>query len=69
MPLLEFIAAIEKRLGKKAKMEFLPMQPRDVIETHADISEMFRDMGYEPRTSVAQGVTEFTKWNMNFYQS
>ena len=62
VPLLEFIEAIEKGLGKKAKMEFLPMQPGDVVETHADISELVQDMGYEPKTSVDQGVAEFTKW-------
>jgi UDP-glucuronate 4-epimerase len=50
-------------------MEFLPMQPGDVVETHADISELVHDMGYEPKTSVAKGVAEFTKWYMNFYQS
>jgi UDP-glucuronate 4-epimerase len=66
--LLEFIEAIEKGLGKKAKMEFLPMQPGDVVETHADISELIQDTGYEPKTSVAQGVAEFTNWYMNFYQ-
>ena len=49
-------------------MEFLPMQPGDVVETHADISDLVKDMGYEPKTSVAQGVAEFTKWYMNFYQ-
>ncbi len=69
VPLLEFIEAIEKGLGKKAKMEFLPMQPGDVVETHADISELMQDMGYEPKISVAQGVAEFTKWYLNFYQS
>ena len=69
VPLLEFIAAIEKGLGKKAKMEFLPMQPGDVVETYADISELVQDMGYEPKISVAQGVAEFTNWYLNFYQS
>ena len=69
VPLLDFIEAIEKGLGKKAKMEFLPMQPGDVVETHADISELVQDMGYEPKISVAQGVEEFTKWYLNFYQS
>ena len=69
MPLLEFIEAIEKGLGKKANMEFLPMQPGDVVETHADISDLVQNMGYEPKTSVDQGVAEFTKWYLNFYQS
>jgi UDP-glucuronate 4-epimerase len=69
VPLLEFIEAIETGLGKKAKMEFLPIQPGDVVETYADISELVQDMGYEPKISVAQGVAEFTNWYVNFYQS
>ncbi len=68
VPLLEFIEAIEKGLGKKAKMEFLPMQPGDVVETHADISELERDLGYQSHTTVAEGVEKFTKWYCNFYR-
>lgn len=68
VPLLAFIAEIEKGLSQKAKMEFLPMQPGDVVETHADVSELERDLGYQPKTTVAQGVAEFTKWYLNFYK-
>ena len=67
VPLLEFIEAVEQGLGKKAIKEFLPLQPGDVTETHADISELQRDTGYQPSTSVQQGVAEFTKWYLNFY--
>lgn len=69
VPLLEFIEAVEQGLGKKAIKEFLPLQPGDVTETHADISEVQRDTGYQPSTSVEQGVAEFTKWYLNFYPS
>ena len=68
VPLQEFIGEIEKGLGQKAKMELLPMQPGDVVETHADISELERDLGYQPHTTVAQGVARFTKWYSNFYR-
>jgi UDP-glucuronate 4-epimerase len=68
VPLLDFIGEIESGLGKKAKMEFLPMQPGDVVETYADVSELERDLGYQPRTPVSQGVAEFTKWYINFYK-
>ena len=67
VPLLEFIEAVEQGLGKKAIKEFLPLQPGDVTETHADISELQRDTGYQPSTSVQQGVAEFTKWYLHFY--
>jgi UDP-glucuronate 4-epimerase len=49
-------------------MDLLPMQPGDVVETHADISELERDLGYQPQTTVAQGVTWFTNWYSNFYR-
>ena len=68
VPLMEFIEAIEQGLGQKAKMELLPMQPGDVVETHADISELERDLGYQPHTTVAVGVEKFTKWYSNFYR-
>ena len=66
--LLLFIEEIEKGLGQKAKKELLPMQPGDVVETHADVSPLERDFGYQPRTTVPQGVAEFTKWYLNFYR-
>jgi UDP-glucuronate 4-epimerase len=67
VPLLEFIEAVEQGLGKKAVKGFLPLQPGDVTETHADISPLMKDVGYQPGTSVQQGVAEFTKWYLNFY--
>lgn len=66
--LLEFIKEIEQGLGQTARMDFQPMQPGDVIETHADISELERDFGYKPQTTVAQGVANFTKWYRNLYK-
>lgn len=69
VPLMEFIEAVEQGLGKKAVKEFLPLQPGDVTDTHADISAMQQDLGYHPSTSVQQGVAEFTKWYLNFYPS
>ena len=69
VPLMEFIEAVEEGLGKKAIKEFLPLQPGDVTETHADISPLMQDVGYQPSTSVQQGVAEFTKWYLNFYPS
>lgn len=69
VPLMEFIEAVEQGLGKKAVKEFLPLQPGDVTDTHADISALQQDLGYQPSTSVHQGVAEFTKWYLNFYPS
>lgn len=60
--LMKFIELIEKNLGKKAKLNMLPMQPGDVKETFADISKARKDVGYEPKTKIDEGVKIFCKW-------
>jgi len=60
--LLDFIALLEKIIGKKAKKKFLPMQPGDVIETYADISELEKAIGYKPKTTIEEGLKEFVGW-------
>ena len=65
--LLDFIEEIEKVLGKKAIKEFLPMQPGDVLNTKADVSELIQDMGYKPNTSIKTGVREFIKWYQKYH--
>ena len=65
--LLDFVAIIEKTLGKKAERQFLPMQPGDVKETFADIDSIHRDVGYEPATSLAEGLPKFVKWYLEYF--
>jgi UDP-glucuronate 4-epimerase len=65
--LTEFIAAIENELGKKAIKELLPLQPGDVPATYADVSDLVRDVGYKPNTSVAEGVRNFINWYKKYY--
>ena len=60
--LMEYIAAIEKALGKNAIKEFLPMQPGDVPRTEADVTDLENDLGYKPSTPVALGIERFIKW-------
>ncbi len=60
--LLKIIGLIEERLGVKAKMEFLPMQPGDVPESFADISKARSKLSFEPSTPVAQGIPAFLDW-------
>jgi UDP-glucuronate 4-epimerase len=64
--LMDFIAAIEHSLGKKAKKNFLPMQPGDVPETIADI-EKLRLLGYEPSTNIDIGIPRFVEWYQKYY--
>ncbi len=65
--LLDFIEAIEDALGKKAKMNLLPMQMGDVSSTYADVSSLVNDFGYKPKTPVKVGVNKFIAWFRDFY--
>jgi UDP-glucuronate 4-epimerase len=66
--LLEFIETIEKRLGREAQKEFLPMQPGDVEQTYADSSALMKDTGYQPDTSLKEGIGAFVDWYLDYYQ-
>jgi UDP-glucuronate 4-epimerase len=56
------VAAIEQEVGRKAVCEMLPMQPGDVPETYADITELQAAIGFAPRTPLAQGIRQFVSW-------
>jgi len=60
--LLDFIALLEEFSGKKAIMEFLPLQPGDVLATYADIDDLVRDTGVKPETPLRAGLERFVKW-------
>ena len=64
--LLDYIAAIEKALGKKADMELLPMQPGDVAATCADIDALEAAVGYRPATRIEEGVNNFISWYLDY---
>tara|TARA_B110000483_G_scaffold242969_1_gene330668 strand:+ start:4585 stop:5595 length:1011 start_codon:yes stop_codon:yes gene_type:complete len=65
--LLKFIRLIEKNIGKKAKINFLPMQAGDVHRTSADISDTQKDLGYMPKFSVENGVKNFIDWFKTYH--
>ena len=67
VPLMRYIQALEKALGKKAQLELLPMQPGDVRATEADISRLVSDLGYRPQVDVETGVTRFVEWYCDYY--
>lgn len=67
MQLMDFIACIEKAIGKTAKKNFLPMQPGDVPATYADVEDLKSDIGFEPKTPVEEGVKRFVAWYREFY--
>lgn len=64
--LLDFIAALEKALGKKAKKEYLPMQPGDVYQTYADITELEKDFDFRPQVKIDDGLKNFAIWYQNY---
>ena len=66
--LLDFIATIEKTVGKPAKKNMLPMQPGDVSATYADVSELKAATGFEPKTPLADGLKRFVAWYRDYYR-
>jgi UDP-glucuronate 4-epimerase len=66
--LTDFIALIEQSLGRKATYKFEPMQPGDVARTYADIEASRRDLGFEPKTPIAEGIPRFIKWYTDYYR-
>ena len=67
--LSEMISLIEKACGKTADRNLLPMQPGDVRDTYADISAIQRDLGFEPRTPISEGVPRFVQWYQDYHSS
>jgi len=65
--LLTFIETLEKCLGKEAIKNFLPLQPGDVPDTYADVSDLVNDLGYKPSTILEDGIRDFVEWYNKFY--
>lgn len=64
--LMDIISIIEENLGKKAKIEFLPMQQGDIKESFADIKESIEKLDYKPRISIKKGIPKFIDWYKSF---
>ena len=67
--LMDYIAALEKALGKKADMDMLPLQPGDVPDTYADVTDLVEQFHYKPATPVDQGVANFVAWYRNYFNA
>jgi len=65
--LLDFIAALERALGRKAEMKLEPVQPGDVPATYADIEASRRDLGFEPSTPISVGIPKFVEWYRRYH--
>ena len=66
--LMDFITTLEKCLGKEAVKEYYPMQPGDVYQTYADVSELMEDFDFRPDTSIEEGLSKFVAWFKEYYQ-
>lgn len=66
--LMDFIETLEKAIGREAKKEYLPMQPGDVYQTYADVTDLIRDFDFKPSTSIAEGLGRFAEWYKDYYK-
>jgi UDP-glucuronate 4-epimerase len=67
--LMDFVGLIEKELGIRAKIQFLPLQPGDVVSTHADTQELFELIKFKPKTNISNGIKNFIQWYKEYYLS
>ena len=67
VPLMDYIQALEKALGKKATLDLLPMQDGDVPATEADVTALKEDFGYRPQIKVEEGVRRFIDWYRDYF--
>lgn len=66
--LSHFIDVLEKKIGKKANRNLLPIQDGDVPETYADVEDLMKDVDFKPATSIEEGVGKFVDWYLKYYQ-
>jgi UDP-glucuronate 4-epimerase len=67
-PLMRYIELIEQALGRKAELNLLPLQPGDVPDTSADVTDLMADVGYRPHTTIEAGIERFIAWYRSYYQ-
>ncbi|WP_279389783.1 NAD-dependent epimerase [Mammaliicoccus sciuri] len=65
--LMEFVEAIENKLGKKAKKNYMDLQPGDVPETYANVDDLFNNIDFKPETTIQDGVNQFVDWYLGYY--
>ena len=66
--LMDYIAALEKALGKTTEKQLLPLQAGDVPDTYADVDDLIRDVGFKPATPIEEGIKMFVAWYEGCYQ-
>lgn len=66
--LLDFIEAIEEKVGRKAIKNYMPLQAGDVPATYADVEDLYKDIDFRPQTSIKDGVGKFVDWYIDYYK-
>ena len=66
--LMDYIETLERCLCTTAVKEFLPMQPGDVYQTYADVTDLMRDYDFKPDTSIEEGLGKFVEWYRGYYK-
>lgn len=66
--LMDYIIALEQALGKTAKKELLPLQAGDVVDTYANIDDIFEQFHYKPATPVEEGISRFVDWYRDYFK-
>lgn len=66
--LMDFVRAVESALGREAVIDYLPMQPGDVVATYADVDDLVADVGFKPDTSLEEGIRRFIDWYKDYYR-
>ncbi len=67
--LVDFIAELERALGKKAEIELLPLQSGDVPDTYANVDDLVEEFHYKPATTVEKGINSFVDWYRNYFKA
>jgi UDP-glucuronate 4-epimerase len=67
--LMDYIAALENALGKKAEIELLPLQAGDVPDTYADVEDLVEQFCYKPSTSIEDGIDSFVAWYREYFKT
>lgn len=65
--LMEFVEAIERKVGKTAIKNFMDIQPGDVPETYANVEDLFNNIKFKPTTKIQDGINNFVDWYINYY--
>ena len=66
--LIDYISQLESALGVTANKEYLPIQPGDMQDTYADVSDLIQDFNYRPKTSIKDGISKFAEWYKDYYK-